>query len=148
VLAATDPSGNPTTGIIRKSTTRAFFSSTSNNIKVAAQGGSKAWNPAKYLNVWVGDLDDQNPNTGLLLGYAYPPFGHPTGQVLFGLQIRCRVLFCIIRFLVEITPGQRELYLQVGKEGLLSTNSDIISVCATFGAIHHFSLQVVPLTII
>jgi hypothetical protein len=77
VLAANDPSGNPTTGIIRKTTTRSFFSSASNNIKIAAQGGSRAWNPAKYLNVWVGDLDDQNPSTGLLLGYAYPPFGHP-----------------------------------------------------------------------
>ena len=77
VLATTDPSGNPTTGIIRKSTTVANFSTTSDNIKFSAQGGDNAWNPLKYLNVWVGDL--QVPNQGsIVLGYAYPPYGHPS----------------------------------------------------------------------
>lgn len=76
VLATTDPAGNPTTGIIRKSTTLANFTTTSDNIKFSAQGGDNAWNTLKYLNVWVGDL--QAPNQGsLILGYAYPPYGHP-----------------------------------------------------------------------
>lgn len=76
VLAANDPSGNPTTGIIRKSTTLGNFSFSTDNIKFSSQGGNNAWNTQKYLNVWVGDL--QVPNQGnLVLGYAYPPFGHP-----------------------------------------------------------------------
>lgn len=76
VLATTDPSGNPTTGIIRKSTTLANFTTNSDNIKFSAQGGDNAWNTLKYLNVWVGDL--QVPNQGsIVLGYAYPPYGHP-----------------------------------------------------------------------
>lgn len=76
VLATTDPSGNPTTGIVRKSTTVTNFNTNNDNIKFSAQGGDNAWNPLKYLNVWVGDL--QVPNQGsIVLGYAYPPFGHP-----------------------------------------------------------------------
>jgi hypothetical protein len=76
VLATTDPSGNPTTGIIRKSTTLTNFNTSNDNIKFSAQGGDNAWNTLKYLNVWVGDL--QVPNQGsIVLGYAYPPYGHP-----------------------------------------------------------------------
>lgn len=76
VLATTDPSGNPTTGIIRKATTLTNFTTNSDNIKFSAQGGDNAWNTLKYLNVWVGDL--QVPNQGsIVLGYAYPPYGHP-----------------------------------------------------------------------
>lgn len=75
-LATTDPSGNPTTGIVRKSTTVTYFNTNNDNIKFSAQGGDNVWNPAKYLNVWVGDL--QVPNQGsIVLGYAYPPYGHP-----------------------------------------------------------------------
>jgi hypothetical protein len=76
VLATVDPSGNTTTGIVRKSTTLTYFNTTNDNIKFTSQGGDNAWNPTKYLNVWVGDL--QVPNQGnLVLGYAYPPYGHP-----------------------------------------------------------------------
>lgn len=76
VLATKDPSGNPTTGILRKSTTLSNFTTGTDNIKFSAQGGDNGWDAQKYLNVWVGDL--QVPNQGsLVLGYAYPPFGHP-----------------------------------------------------------------------
>ena len=79
-MASTDPQGNPTTGIIRKSTsltnTYTYFNTNSDNIKFSALGGDNAWNPLKYVNVWVGNL--QVPNQGnLVLGYAYPPYGHP-----------------------------------------------------------------------
>jgi predicted Zn-dependent protease len=75
-LAKVDPNGNATTGIVRKSSTKTNFSTNSDNIKFTSQGGDDAWNAAKYLNVWVGDL--QVPNQGsLVLGYAYPPYGHP-----------------------------------------------------------------------
>lgn len=75
-LAKVDPNGNATTGIVRKTTTLTNFNTSSDNIKSSSQGGDNAWNAAKYLNVWVGDL--QVPNQGsLVLGYAYPPYGHP-----------------------------------------------------------------------
>jgi hypothetical protein len=67
-LAQRDPSGNPTTGIVRKSTTTTSFSS-NDNIKRNANGGSDAWPAGSYLNIWVGNL------SGGLLGYAQFPGG-------------------------------------------------------------------------
>jgi len=67
-LAQRDPSGNATTGIVRKSTTVTSFSS-NDNIKRNANGGSDPWNTAQYLNIWVGNLG------GGLLGYAQFPGG-------------------------------------------------------------------------
>jgi hypothetical protein len=66
-LATIDPSGNPTTGINRVSTTDNGFSD-DDQIKFTAQGGANAWPRDKYLNIWVGDLN----NAGLL-GYAQFP---------------------------------------------------------------------------
>lgn len=67
-LAQRDPSGNPTNGIVRKSTTVTSFS-TNDNIKFSAYGGSDAWPRDQYLNIWVGNL------SGGLLGYAQFPGG-------------------------------------------------------------------------
>ncbi len=67
-LAQRDPSGNATTGIVRKSTTTTSFSS-NDNIKRNANGGSDAWPAGTYLNIWVGNL------SGGLLGYAQFPGG-------------------------------------------------------------------------
>lgn len=67
-MAQRDPSGNATTGIVRKSTTVTSFSS-NNNIKFNANGGSNAWASSSYLNIWVGNL------SGGLLGYAQFPGG-------------------------------------------------------------------------
>ena len=67
-LAQRDPSGNATTGIVRKSTTVTSFSS-NDNIKRNANGGDDAWNSSLYLNIWVGNLG------GGLLGYAQFPGG-------------------------------------------------------------------------
>jgi hypothetical protein len=67
-LAQRDPNGNPTTGIVRRSTTVSAFSS-NNAMKFTAQGGSDAWNTSQYLNVWVCNL------SGGLLGYAQFPGG-------------------------------------------------------------------------
>lgn len=67
-LAQQDPNGNPTTGIVRKSTTVTSFS-TNNAVKYTAQGGSDAWDRNRYLNLWVCPLG------GGLLGYAQFPGG-------------------------------------------------------------------------
>ena len=67
-LATSDPSGNPTTGIVRKSTTKASFS-TNDAVKKSTQGGDNAWDATKYLNIWVCNLGSG------LLGYAQFPGG-------------------------------------------------------------------------
>ena len=66
-LATTDPSGNPTTGITRTSTTKTSFS-TADEMKFATYGKT-IWDRNKYLNLWVCDL------SGGLLGYAQFPGG-------------------------------------------------------------------------
>ena len=67
-LASVDPSGNPTTGILRRSTTVTSFS-TNNNVKFTSSGGSNAWPAGQYLNFWVCNL------SGGTLGYAQFPGG-------------------------------------------------------------------------
>jgi hypothetical protein len=67
-LASVDPSGNPTTGIIRRATTVTSFS-TNNSVKYTANGGSNAWPADRYLNIWVCNL------SGGVLGYAQFPGG-------------------------------------------------------------------------
>ena len=65
-LATTDPSGNPTTGVTRTSTTKASFT-TNDDMKFTARGGKDAWNTQKYLNLWVCNM------SGGILGYAQFP---------------------------------------------------------------------------
>ncbi|MCW5907557.1 MAG: T9SS type A sorting domain-containing protein [Chitinophagales bacterium] len=67
-LAQRDPSGNPTTGIVRKQTTVTSFSS-NDAVKKSSQGGSDAWPASSYLNLWSCNLG------GGLLGYAQFPGG-------------------------------------------------------------------------
>lgn len=67
-LATVDPSGNPTTGIVRKRTTVNGFSD-DDAVKSAATGGANPWPSDKYLNIWVCQL------AGGLLGYAQFPGG-------------------------------------------------------------------------
>lgn len=67
-LAQRDPSGNATTGIIRKSTTTSSFS-TNDNMKRTANGGDDAWNSTQYLNLWSCNM------SGGILGYAQFPGG-------------------------------------------------------------------------
>jgi hypothetical protein len=67
-LAQRDPSGNPTTGIVRRQTTVTSFSS-NNAVKYTANGGSNAWPSTSYLNIWSCNLGSG------LLGYAQFPGG-------------------------------------------------------------------------
>jgi len=62
-LAAIDPSGYSTSGIIRKQTSIKMFS-TDDRIKSSANGGDNAWDRNKYLNIWVCNL------AGGILGYT------------------------------------------------------------------------------
>ncbi|HLC82517.1 MAG TPA: hypothetical protein VJI69_01725, partial [Bacteroidia bacterium] len=67
-LAQRDPSGNPTTGVVHKSTTVGTFG-TGDEVKSTATGGDDPWDVSKYVNIWVCDLGTQ------LLGYGEFPTG-------------------------------------------------------------------------
>jgi len=75
-LATTDPSGNPTNGITRTSTTVADWDADdnfeSNAMKRTVNGGMDAWDPSNYLNIWVCNLSNSSGG-GMTLGYAYLP---------------------------------------------------------------------------
>jgi hypothetical protein len=58
-LAAIDPNGKATTGIVRTKTDKPEIG-LSDDLYFSANGGSDAWNTDKYLNIWVA-------NTGNLL---------------------------------------------------------------------------------
>ncbi len=68
-LAQRDPSGNATTGIVRRQTTVTSFGTSGNPVKFNSSGGSNAWPRDQYLNLWVCDLSSG------LLGYAQFPGG-------------------------------------------------------------------------
>ncbi|RPE08581.1 T9SS C-terminal target domain-containing protein [Chitinophaga lutea] len=68
-LAVRSPDGDPTTGITRTTTTRSSFSieGAARDVKHSSTGGADAWDPTKYLNIWVCSLTDN------YLGVATPP---------------------------------------------------------------------------
>lgn len=75
-LAATDPQGNPTTGIIRKSApSNAAFDPIFNfdKVKSSATNGDDPWPHDKYLNIWVCDMSLFG--SAFVLGYATFPGG-------------------------------------------------------------------------
>jgi len=66
-LAKTDPSGNPTTGVVYKQTSATSFSQGTDWVKYPSHGGDTIWNPQKYLNIWICNLN------GGILGYSELP---------------------------------------------------------------------------
>lgn len=75
-FAATDPQGNPTNGINRKSApTNAAFDPLFNmdKVKSSATNGVDAWDNSKYLNIWVCDMSLFGQ--AFVLGYATFPGG-------------------------------------------------------------------------
>ena len=81
VLANKDPNGYPTNGINKVPTTVASWGTNSgvnNNMKYTSRGGVNAWDPNQYVNVWVCDMTLNGQDQ--VLGFAYPPFGHPFWQ--------------------------------------------------------------------
>lgn len=76
-LAQRTPTGQPTTGIIHKSTTKTTFSDTGDPAKFSSKGGDDAWDTKRYFNFWICDLGTA------LIGYAEFPTG--TATTTFGV---------------------------------------------------------------
>ncbi len=66
-LALTSPNGTLTNGIERRTNAVTFSAATADNAKRFANGGLDAWDPTKYLNLWVVEF------TGGLLGISVFP---------------------------------------------------------------------------
>lgn len=74
-LAQKDPEGNPTTGITRTFTANSIGIGGTANIHHTSMGGHDAWDPEKYLNIWVAKF------AGGLGGVAsFPGEGPPEEQ--------------------------------------------------------------------
>ena len=73
-LAQRDPSGNATTGILRKQTTKTSFSADTDDAKSNSTGGDNAWDRNSYLNLWVVPAITSGGQGGIL-GYAQFPGG-------------------------------------------------------------------------
>lgn len=72
-LAKRTPAGFPATGIVRVvSATVSEGPSADDPVKSTARGGSDAWDPTKYFNVWLTNFDESGS-----LGYASFPIGSP-----------------------------------------------------------------------
>ncbi|HWN88195.1 MAG TPA: M43 family zinc metalloprotease [Chitinophagaceae bacterium] len=77
-LAQRTPTNLPTNGIERRNaSTQSEGSVLGDNIKYTADGGLDAWDPNKYLNIWVCATTPPAPGV-VLLGYAtFPGAGFP-----------------------------------------------------------------------
>jgi hypothetical protein len=73
-LAQRTPENDPTTGIVRVKTTRSQFSvnNSAPDVKHNNTGGSDAWNPQQYLNIWVCRLDANNLGVATMPNSGFP----------------------------------------------------------------------------
>ncbi len=71
-LAQRTPANLPTNGIDRVVSSTTSTVSSNDPIKSTAAGGADAWDPTKYVNIWVSNFSDPG-----LLGYGTFPTGSP-----------------------------------------------------------------------
>jgi hypothetical protein len=100
-LAQRDPNNSPTNGITRTLSsltgTTLCSGSNYNMLKHTAQGGEDAWDPTRYMNVWIGEVGNcilgvaQFPGTGLANEYgvvlAYDGFGNNPAYTAPGFNL-------------------------------------------------------------
>jgi hypothetical protein len=85
-LAQFDADGNPASGIVRVQTTATWFSPSSQPHAMKQPPlGSSAWDPQRYLNIWVCDIVGTSGN--IVSGYSYLPIGGMAGSWQDGLVI-------------------------------------------------------------
>jgi hypothetical protein len=87
-LAQFDPQGNATTGITRTQTSVTWFDpDTQTNDMKEPPSGKSAWDPTRYLNVWVCDISSGASGGLVTLGYAYLPTPGVVGTSIDGLVV-------------------------------------------------------------
>ncbi len=85
-LAQYDPQGNATTGITRTYTTDTWFDPNNEPHKMKGPpDGISAWDPTRYLNIWVCDIVGSSGS--IVSGYTYLPTGGMAGSWQDGLVI-------------------------------------------------------------
>lgn len=120
-MATKDPNGVATNGIVRKSVPTTFDFEN----EYYESTGDLAWDPNKYLNIWIGAFD--NPD---LLGFAYLPEG-VAGQPFDGLAIGYQY-FGTIGTVNSPYNGGRTATHEIGHYlGLLHPWGDDGSACGT-----------------
>ena len=67
-LAQTNPYGEPTTGINRITSSATYSLATLDDAKFTVTGGNDAWDPTKYLNIWVVEFN----STSVLGSSVFP----------------------------------------------------------------------------
>lgn len=87
-LASLDPSGAATTGITRYQTSKTWFNPDTDwdDMKFVPDG-TPAWNPLKYLNIWICDISSGATGGLVTAGYAYPPYSGMAGADMDGLVL-------------------------------------------------------------
>lgn len=126
-LAQRDPSGNPTTGIERRQSTVTSFT-TDDKVKSYATGGLGAWDPTKYINIWVCNMG------GGLLGYGEFPTG--TVSNTYGVVIQYNAFGRVGTVSAPYDKGRTlthefshcfNLYHIWGDDGGACTGSDLVN---------------------
>ncbi|HXH19932.1 MAG TPA: M43 family zinc metalloprotease, partial [Chitinophagales bacterium] len=104
-LAARDPSGNATNGITRTVTSHAAWNpdTEGDDMKDDATGGHDAWNPYKYVNVWIVDI--AGSQFGGTAGYAYIGSNGVHGSSVDGI---------VLDFTLGFGPSNRSLSHEMG----------------------------------
>lgn len=74
LIAKQTPDGEPTTGIERFTTTHNSFAIGDSTLKHLSAGGADAWDPSRYLNVWIANI------SGGILGYTTFPNTGPANE--------------------------------------------------------------------
>lgn len=90
-LACQDPNGNPSTGVIRKYTSKVrfdilyeqsgYFDETTMGIKMSSTYGDDPWPTDRYLNIWVCDFN------GVVAGYSTFPADYATRPNVDGVVV-------------------------------------------------------------
>lgn len=85
ILAKIDPDGNCTNGIVRVNAPSLTYDA-GEDCKYAVNGGSDQWPLDKYFNIWVVNSINNDGDPGMILGYAYYPYGGVGTE--YGILIR------------------------------------------------------------